>query len=203
MVKLVLIFKMKKNILKNKGFTLIELLVSTSIFVIIMLSAMGSLFILLNGAKNSRALRFSVDNVNYAMESISRSIRMGTNYYCLNEGEEVQYDELEKTKDCPGGGSAVAFIPQTPEGEHSSRIGYIWKKREDSSGTKSVYKCSPGGCVEIVSGNVDVQNLRFFVNGAEDEERQASVYIIMKGIIMVKDTPIPFALQTLASMRNF
>lgn len=195
---------MKNNKLKNRGFTLIELLVSTSIFVVIMLSAMGSLFILLNAAKNSRALRFSVDNVNFAMESMSRSIRMGTNYYCLNEGEEINYDELEKIKDCVSGGNAVAFIPQTPEGETSSRIGYIWKKREDSSGTKSVYKCSSGGCVEIVSGNVDVQNLKFFVIGSDvSDDKQASVYITMKGTVMVKETPIPFAIQTLASMRNF
>ncbi len=193
---------MKKYKSKKKGFTLIELLVSTSIFVMIMLSAMGSLFILLNAAKNSRALRFSIDNVNYAMESMSRSIRMGTNYYCLGEGDEIDYSDLESTKDCSDGGTSVAFIPQTPEGEKLSRIGYIWKKRGD--GTKSLYKCSSGDCVEIVSANVNVENLRFFVNGTGvGDDKQASVYIIMKGTVMVKETPVPFALQTMSSMRNF
>ncbi len=208
---------MEKDKLKNKGFTptpnlykkanlvsgftLIELMVATSIFVMVMLSAMGSLFVLLNAAKNSRALRFSIDNVNFAMESMSRSIRMGTNYYCLSEGESLNLSEgLEKNRDCPEGGTSFAFIPQ---GVTTSRIAYILKKREDGSGTRTLERCSLDGCVEIVSSNVDIEKLKFFVNGAVDEERQASVYMIMKGTVMVKDVPVPFALQTMASMRNF
>ena len=166
-----------------------------------MLSAMGSLFVLLNAAKNSRALRFSIDNVNFAMESMTRSIRMGTNYYCLDDGK-IQMDEfLDETNDCKDGGKFVAFIPQEVKG---FRIGYMWAKRDDGSGTKTVKRCSLDGCVEIVSSNVNVENLRFFVNGADlSDNRQASVYIIMKGTVMVKETPIPFYLQTMASMRNF
>jgi len=182
------------------GFTLIELLVSTSIFVMIMLSAMGSLFVLLNAAKNARALRFSVDNVNFAMESMSRSIRMGTNYYCLDSGSINIDEQLEEKKDCRLGGSFVSFLPQ---GVTDSRIGYLWEKREDNSETKTLKRCSVDGCVEIVSANVNVEYLRFFVNGAENENRQASVYIVMKGTVMVKDVPIPFSLQTMASMRNY
>lgn len=191
--------KKKNNRNLVSGFTLIELLVSTSIFVMIMLSAMGSLFVLLNAAKNSRALRFSIDNVNFAMESMSRSIRMGTNYYCLPSGTIDMDENLDETSDCPDGGKFIAFIPQ---GVTTSRIGYIWKKR-DSNPTHTVERCSTDGCVEIVSSNVDVEELNFFVNGARDEEIQASVYIIMKGKVMVKDEPIPFSIQTLASMRNF
>lgn len=194
-----------KPVLPNRkklvlGFTLIELLVSTSIFVMIMLSAMGSLFVLLNAAKNSRALRFSIDNVNFAMESMSRSIRMGTNYYCLSSGTIDLGGSLDETSDCPDGGKFIAFIPQ---GVTDSRIGYIWKKRDNNSGTSTVERCSVDGCVEIVSENVNVEKLTFFVNGARDEDKQASVYIVMKGIVMVKDEPIPFSIQTMASMRNF
>lgn len=187
----------KRNL--ESGFTLIELLVSTSIFVMIMLSAMGSLFVLLNAAKNSRALRSSIDNVNFAMESMSRSIRMGTNYICAHGGEIVDLEgNLEDTKDCPSGGKSISFIPQ---GVTKSRVGYVWKTR--LSGTKTIERCNPDGCVEIVSANVNVEKLNFFVNGAVDEEKQASVYIIMKGTVMVKDEPIPFSIQTMASMRNF
>lgn len=190
-----------KNNKKRKlesGFTLIELLVSTSIFVMIMLSAMGSLFVLLNAAKNSRALRSSIDNVNFAMESMSRSIRMGTNYICAHGDEIVLEGNLEDTKDCPSGENSISFIPQKVT---NSRVGYVWKTR--LSGTKTIERCNPDGCVEIVSSNVDVEKLNFFVNGAVDEEKQASVYIIMKGTVMVKDEPIPFSIQTMASMRNF
>lgn len=197
---------MENNKNKNKrklvsGFTLIELLVSTSIFVMIMLSAMGSLFVLLNAAKNSRALRFSIDNVNFAMESMSRSIRMGTNYLCQSEGYVPLVGNLEETSNCPDGGKVIAFIPQ---GVTDSRIGYIWKTRDSDHDTHTVERCTAdGGCVEIVSSNVDVEKLNFFVNGAREEEKQASVYIIMKGTVMVKDVPVPFSIQTLASMRNY
>ena len=36
-----------------------------------------------------------------------------------------------------------------------------------------------------------------------DDKTQPSVYIIMEGTVMVKGVPTSFAIQTLASQRNF
>lgn len=193
---------MKNQHTKNKGFTLIELMVATSIFVIVMLTSMSSLFILLDSAKSSRALRFAMDNVNFSMDSMTRSIRMGTNYYC---GGGVSMTDLNSFNDCPNdGGTAISFVPQEDIG---SRVGYKWTSRINGSHTLQRY--GTGGWVDIVSDDVDIERLIFFVKGSTpvsympQDNEQASVYIIMKGTVMTKNGPTSFAIQTMASQRNF
>lgn len=193
----------KKN---NSGFTLIELMVATSIFIIIMLAAMGALFMLLDAAKSSRALRSAMDNVNFSMESMTRSIRMGTNYYCVVSGSAVDLTNLDSTKDCSNGGTLLTFIPQNK----NSRVGYMLKARGDTKNTYTLQRCEllngNTNCVDIVSPDVNIEKLKFFVKGAEYNEsspRQPSIYIIMKGTVMVRGVPTSFALQTMASQRNF
>jgi len=201
MGRLTLLYNMKNRKIKFKGFTLIELMVATSIFVVIMLASMGSLFVLLDAAKNSKALRFSMDNVNFAMESMTRSIRMGKTYVCLREGEQIGLEELPGSgQDCREGGTLLAFFPQ---GVTDHIIIYKIEDRQDHS-TRTLKKCTPeSGCVEIVSSNVDVKRLKFFTNGAEEDSGiQPSVYIIMEGTVMVKEEAVSFSIQTLASMRN-
>lgn len=198
---------MKNQHTNNKGFTLIELMVATSIFVIVMLTSMSSLFVLLDTAKSSRALRFAMDNVNFSMESMTRSIRMGTNYYCVQSGDGITMDShLEDNQDCLSGGTFVAFIPQNT---NSSRVGYKLKARNDSGNTNTLQRCDIDGCVDIVSSDVNIERLKFFVKGSDpvshipQDNKQASVYIIMKGTVMTKDGPTSFAIQTMASQRNF
>jgi len=218
MVKLVFPKNMKiEKIQKNKinlvrGFTLIELMVATSIFVIIMLAAMSSLFIMLDAAKNSKALRLAMDNVNFTMESMTRSIRMGTNYYCVQAEQSIpDYSNLSLVKDCTitgsDGGTVISFVPQSQEDdvESNSRISYAIYPSSSKQGYYTVGKCDSNGCVDMVSSDVNIERLKFFVKGAENpsENTQPSVYIIMKGTVKVKGVPTSFAVQTLASQRNF
>lgn len=191
----------------KKGFTLIELMVATSIFVVIMLASMGSLFTLLDASKNSRALRTAMDNVNFAMESMTRSIRMGTNYICAKSGSFVVMGELSSSNNCLNpdeGGTLVAFVPQ-PQGVILATSRVVYKLGEtEPDGTHSLLRCDDSDCVDIVSEGVDIKRLKFFVNGsASNDNTQASVYIIMKGTVLVKGVATSFALQTMASQRNF
>lgn len=182
----------------NNGFTLIELMVATSLFIIIMLSAMSALFMLLDESKNSRALRFAMDNVNFAMDSITRSIRMGTDYYCGSSGENVSLEGTE-INDCPDGGPLIVFTPQ--DTSSSQRVGY-----QLSEGVVKRYDNNNLDGVPVVSPDVNVDVLEFFVNGANDTlptDKQPSVYVIMKGTVKVKGVPTSFAIQTMASQRNF
>ena len=183
------------------GFTLVELMVATSIFVVIMLASMGSLFTLLDASKTSRALRFAMDNVNFAMESMTRSIRMGTNYYCVSSSDTVSLSVLDSTHDCTStqSGTLIAFKPQDPAA--TNKVAY----KLSASGT-SIERCGEGvtPCVPIVSPDVRIDKLQFVVNGSDpNDSKQASVYIIMKGSVLVKGVATSFSIQTLASQRNF
>ena len=189
----------KKN---NNGFTLIELMVATSIFIVVMLVSMNSLFALLDTGKNSRALRFAMDNVNFSMESMTRSIRMGTNYYCVSSGQDISMSDTISTRDCSSvdNGTFIAFMPQ---GNTTSRVGYKLHTNS-STGNSTLQRCDINSCVDIVSPEIKIEKLQFIVRGSSSNDNtQASVYIIMKGTAYVKGVPTSFAIQTMASQRNF
>lgn len=187
----------KINKTKNKGFSLIELMVATSIFVVIMLSAMAALFVLLDGSKEARALRISMDNVNFAMESMTRSIRMGTNYYCTDASNlnEALYD-IEGSLDCLEGNEAFVFSV-----DESTRLGFKYKK--DDYGRGALQRCDIDNCVDLISPEINVTYLRFFTFGSEQADKQAGTYIIIKGEVSNEDVITPFSLQTMVSARNF
>lgn len=196
---------MKSNFLKNnKGFSLIELIVALGIFTSIITVLLGALIVTMNSARHSRALRTAMDNVNFAMESMTRSIRMGTNYYCI-EGDNVSLPDMSgdnlSPQDCDKGGF-ISFIPKGDGTINSPRVGYgLIRDSEDSAPVLN--RCTGNACVAIVSPDVNIESLRFIVKNSDLINGQASVYIMMKGVAYVGGSPVPFALQTLASERNF
>lgn len=187
---------------KNRAFTLIEIMVATSIFMIIMLVAMGALISSSDTAKKSQALRSAMDNVNFAMESMTRSLRMGSDYTCVTFGSSVSLP-ASANADCPlstSGGGAVVF---TPAGSSTARnAAFRVVARGDGSGTYVLQRCVPG-CVDLVSSDVDIQKMVFYVNGSSLTDKiQPSVYIVVKGVITIKGVPNVFAIQTMTSQRN-
>ncbi len=198
---------MRDNIVKIKGFTLIEIMVSMSIFMIIMLLALGALITFSDTAKKAQALRSAMDNVNFAMENMTRSLRMGNNYTCItNSSFSVsEYSSLAAFADCPfssSGGTAVEFTSAIPADPNVRDTAYALVPRLDGTGTSSLKKCT-STCVDLVSSDIDIQDLRFFVNGSNPHDYiQPSVYILIKGIVLVKGEPTAFSIQTLASQRS-
>lgn len=180
---------------KNNGFTLVELMVATSLFMIIMISAIGSLIMLIDESKNSRSVRIAMENVNFAMESMTRSIRMGTGYYCGNISNLSDISDI--SLGCTNGGSIISFVPQEIDSmPATSRVEY----RLESNTIKRFDSTNSVTGVPIVSSDVSVSKLKFFVRV---DGVQPMVYIIMEGTVKVNGVPTSFALQTLASQRNF
>ncbi len=187
----------------KKGFTLIELMVSTSIFMVVMLIAMGSLLVTSSLAKKSNALNFTMDNLSFAIESMSRSLRMGTNYTCSSTS--INLTTNPTPSDCPNGGSLIAFIPATADS--NVRMAYELIQRADSS-TNTIERCetTSGGsvnCVDLISPNINIEVLNFFVRGASHSDLiQPSVYVIIRGSVIIKKRKTSFAIQTMISQRT-
>lgn len=199
----------KENKNMTKGFTLIELMVASSIFAIIMLTLMGSLLMVFGYAKNARALRISMDNVNFAVESMTRSIRMGKNYRCIGRSEQVNILGEIVPQDCLEGGRLLVFTSQ----DSGKNIGYQMVTESGGpagtdlhTGKKTLmrYDTSNPRGVPIVSSDVNIDKLNFIVQGSDpNDEKQPSVYVTMKGSVTIKGVPSSFSIQTMASQRNF
>lgn len=187
-------FKTQK---KNNGFTLIELMVATSIFMVIMLVAMGSLVVTSDSAKKAQTLNFTMDNLSFAMESMSRSLRMGTNYYC---SDSISTLPPLGTADCSGR-SGIAFTPA--KGNPSTDIiAYFRDKRDDGTFTIKRYD-SKLGEANIISENINIEELKFFVKGSSTGDTvQPSVYMMIRGSVLIKGEEISFSTQTMISQRT-
>ena len=75
-----------------RGFTLIEIMVSICIFSIVMAMGMGAILTLVNVNRQAQAMRVAMDNINFALDSMSRDIRVGTKYSlnCANNSSPCQ-----------------------------------------------------------------------------------------------------------------
>ena len=88
---------MKFNLLnKNKGFTLVEIIVSLGIFAVVALVAMGALMKVMDANRKSLSLKTSINNLNFALESMTREIRMGKNYSCSNNISALDFNSSNK-----------------------------------------------------------------------------------------------------------
>ncbi len=194
--------KFSQKIDFEKGFTLIELMVSTSIFMVVMLIAMGSLLVTSNLAKKSNALSFTMDNLSFAVESMSRSLRMGTNYTCSSSS--INLTSSPSPADCPNGGSLIAFIPATAD--PNVRIAYELIPRTNN--TYTIERCETTSannisCVDLISPNINIEVMKFFVKGTSPSDLiQPSVYIIIRGSVIIKQKKTSFAIQTMISQRT-
>lgn len=187
--------KYKKNKNFNRGFTLIELMVATSIFMIIMMIAIGSLIITSDLAKKSNAMNFTMDNLNFAIESMSRSLRMGTNYTCSSY---INLAGNPAPSSCANGNTFIAFKPAGEAKTSTYRVGY-----KLNTGTNTIQRCTTSGCVDIVSPDINIDNLKFFVRGAETGDNiQPSIYMIVKGSVSIKGEVNSFAIQTMIAQRT-
>ncbi len=72
--------------MKNRGFTLIELMVSVAIFAVIMVISLGALLSISTADKKAENIASVMNNLNFAVESMTRNIRTGYNYYCQASG---------------------------------------------------------------------------------------------------------------------
>ena len=69
--------------MKQKGFTLIEIIVAIGIFTAVITMALATFLNISNVQRKAGALRAVNDNLNFALEMMSREIRAGKNY-CAN-----------------------------------------------------------------------------------------------------------------------
>jgi prepilin-type N-terminal cleavage/methylation domain-containing protein len=112
----------------NKGFTLIEILVSVAIFAIVMVMALGALLAMSAADRKAESLKAALNNLNFALDSMSRDVRTGYNWGC----------NTTPGTDCTAGSNEFIFT--------SAQWGQTIYKY-DSTPSDCGQSTSVGGCV--------------------------------------------------------
>jgi prepilin-type N-terminal cleavage/methylation domain-containing protein len=195
---------MKKSSLQS-GFTLVELLVSLALFSIVVVAAVASLYTVNSASQRVTAMRTVLDNLNFATESMSRTIRTGENIVC--GGVDTGFGGPNCPFGTSTGGQEAISLDSTIDG---SSIEYRWRI-DTSTNNYEIQKCiltaskalDPNQCVTITDPGITIQQLKFYVDGADASDgKQPGVMIQMRGIANAGPNNIqPFAIQTYISQR--
>lgn len=152
----------------KRGFTLIEMIVAIGVFMISVLIIVGSLIMLNNASRKARTERIATDNVSAAIDSMSRSMRMGTTFHC---GCTPPFDGA---LDCPmtdalgsGGSQCIAFEGQggdktSPNDQIVFRLSGGHLQRSTQGGAL----LPTDTYLDMTAPEIDITNLNFYLRGS-------------------------------------
>lgn len=152
------------------GFTLVEMIVAVGLFGVVMIVAVTSLLSLIDANRKAQALQSVINNLNIAIDGMSRSIREGSNYRC----------NAPNGGDCTDG-SATALYFEPYGGDRAVQSDDIVYSFHD----KRIYKSTIGGTeIPITAPEVEINSMTFYVVGTArggSDTQQPKVMMIIKG----------------------
>lgn len=169
---------------KFRAFTLIEMMVSISIFTIIVTIGTGALLVLSDAYRKAQAEKDAVETLEFVLESISREIKIGTDYSC----------DSGSTTNCPAGDTEIYFDAFGDRGRFSYYL-------QDNI----IYRNAAGTIQPLTSINqISIDSLTFRVTGVgifgEDPQEQPFVLINVGATILVNSESLD--IQTSVSQRT-
>lgn len=165
-----------------RGYTLIELVVAVGLFALVMTLASGAYLLMIDLSRQTQGIATGINSLSFALETMTRSIRTGTNYNCGDFGG-----------DCPEGSTRFSFT-------NSSGEDIIY----DQEGSGIVQDDS----IPLTDPSVTISSLTFYVTGtgtiANGDYLQPHVTIAVSGTVSSgpRGTPQPFTIETGATMRG-
>ena len=144
----------------RSGFTLVEMIVAIGVFSIIMTVSVGTLLSMVDANRKAQSLKSVIDNLNFAVENMSRNMRVGTLYHC--EAGEFITGSVSAPQDCPSGGTIFAF--ESHDGDPNDPSDQIVYRFRNSSLERSL----DGGTsfLPITAPEVTITDLAFYLTGA-------------------------------------
>ncbi len=194
----------------NHGFTLVEMMVAVALFSMVMVIAATSLIAVVDASRRAQAIQSVIDNLDFALDDMSRTIRTGTSYHCGNTGSvnvpqdcgiASQYIALEGTNGNPNN-SSDQIVYQFLASCGTGFVGGCIKKSIDSGVT----------FFPITSQELNISNTSFYVTGScpqisgvcTSDSIQPRITMIMSGNIKYKNKVVAeIKLETNMTQRNY
>lgn len=191
-----MIFKCSQNNgYEKKGFTLIEILVSVSIFSVVMLIAVTTLLSLVDANRKAQSMQLVMNNLNFAVDHLTRALATGRNYYCQDiDVEDSGYTLPANTAEnnCLDGENGIVVL--TDKGlrtGYAFQGGQLWRNVEDE------------GWLSVTSEDVVIEHMLFMVRNTDPSDGlQPTVNILVSGYAEgIRNTSSDFNLQTKVTQR--
>jgi len=204
------------------GFTLIEIIVSIGIFSTVMLIGVGALLSVNDANRKARALRVVMDNINFAVEDMARKIRIGDEFLCTTDVDEINSNVRG---DCPSGGDKLIFKFKKTRNASDAPVSvmyYIQNSNDkqwianqllERRGQRFAIKSDQDSLIDpdevfpsfmTSPEEIYIEELKFFVVGSEDPNKQPRVTIVVSGIVNLLSEKLStdFSIQTTVSQRK-
>ena len=174
-----------------QGYTLIELIVAVGLFALVMTLAAGAYLLMINLSRQAQGTATGIDNLAFALETITRSIRTGALYSCGDFGG-----------DCPNGESSFSF--------RNASGAMVTYALAGSAPDLYIQRTVDGVAQSALTdpSSVAISSLIFYVSGVETvalgEYTQPYVTIVISGVVSsgTEKTTQSFAIETSSTMRG-
>ena len=192
--------------MKQRGFTLIELMVSVAIFAVVMVISLGALLSIATADRKAETVSSVMNNLNFAVESMTRTIRTGYDYHCgtVDGGDCSSGGTLFKFTSQGGAETVYAFDSSALCQQSGAVQGCI--VRSTDGGTTYAPITAP----EVIITNVTSggSGLTFYLRGSSlgstGDNTQPNVVITVTGYVQITPTQkSPFYIQTSVTQRLY
>ena len=171
----------------QRGYTLLEMIVAVGVFSIIMLAATGAYLTLIGLDREARATTDVVTNLSFAVDSITRQVRTGTEYAC---------DAIPNRNCVATPGDSFSYLNE--DGDtivYSLEDGQI-KQTNNSTGFSA----------ELTDPRIEITSLNFYVRGVGLEsspapEIQPQMTVTIEGVLTTNTGEVDFSIQGGATQR--
>lgn len=187
----------------RSGFTLVEMLVAMGIFTIVATIFASLMVTVIHAEERARAAEDLMDNVRFALDSMSKAIAVGASYRCIDgianpPGLDLATVEALPSP-LPGAIDCIASSAIVFRSFRSSVVAY----RFNAVAHTIERSVNNEQYVSVTDPRVSIDNLVFYTNGVRATDNfQPRTVIRLQASITVHGNPIAFTLENIASQRR-
>ena len=182
------------------------MMVAVSIFAIVMMIGVGALLSLIETNKRAQAINSVMNNVNAAVENMTRSIRVGFTYHCEISPSPQSPAILATPQDCAsGGGKLLAF--ESSDGDVTDEGDQVVYRLNGTYIERNLRSGANGYWVAITAPEVTITDFQFYVTGSSpltgvpSDYIQPRVLMILRGVATLPKGNTEFTVQSTVTQR--